>query len=101
MPKIGSESMKWQYFSVKYAIRLDGKKHVPCVCYPINSAYRSTVLDLAKKGTATLYESKVRFLSGKVVDGSVTVEATTPTIVPAATHVPVVQFSSDSPSSEE
>lgn len=96
MAKISAEDAKWQFFSVNSAVRIDGKKHIPCICYPITSAYRTAVLALAKDGKAALYESAVRFLSGKVKKQAEETTARTPHIVAAQPTVSVSEFSSDS-----
>lgn len=55
---------KWKYFSVRNPVLLDGKKLVSSVCYPIDRAKLGALEELAGKGKITLYEERMRFVSG-------------------------------------
>lgn len=56
------------YFSVKKEIKLGGKVFIPCVCYPVTAPLELTVKKLAKEGRAVIYEERVFFQNGKVIE---------------------------------
>ena len=56
------------YFSVKKEIKLGGKVFIPCVCYAVTVPLELTVKKLAKEGRAVIYEERVFFQNGKVIE---------------------------------
>lgn len=52
------------YFSVKNAIKLNGKKYIPCVCYEVTKLLELTVEKLVKEGKAYTYGYKSVFVNG-------------------------------------
>ena len=56
---------KYRYFSVKYAMQINGVPHRPSMCYPIRgAAMEHTVMDLITKGDARGFTEEVRFVTG-------------------------------------
>lgn len=53
------------YFSVKNAIKLGGKKYLPCICYEVTKMLALTVEKLVKEGKAYTYEYKSHFVNGQ------------------------------------
>ena len=56
-----------KYFAVRKVLKIGGKKHIPSVCYPITDDIAGTVNELVAQNLATLYDEKVRFMSGRAV----------------------------------
>lgn len=52
------------YFSVKNAIKLGGKKYLPCICYEVTKVLELTVEKLVKEGKAITYAYKSYFVNG-------------------------------------
>ena len=58
----------YRFFSVVNAVRMNGQRRVPCVCYPIADSELKEMEKLAAKGVVRLYKSQVRFVSGKAIE---------------------------------
>ena len=56
------------FFSVKSSIKIAGKVYTPCVCYALPEALKATIEKLAKEEKAYIYENKVFFQNGKVIE---------------------------------
>lgn len=65
------------FFSVIKPIRIGGRIYRPCICYEIASYLRSTVEKLEKEGTARIYNERVYFCNGKIVEKEVAKENVT------------------------
>jgi hypothetical protein len=56
------------FFSVKSAVKIAGKVYVPCVCYALPEALKPTLDKMVKEGKAYIYDHKVAFQNGKVIE---------------------------------
>ena len=56
------------FFSVKSAVKIAGKVYIPCVCYPLSDFLRATVEKMVKEERAYIYDHKVAFQNGKVLE---------------------------------
>lgn len=56
------------FFSVKSSVKIAGKVYTPCVCYPVTDFLKATVDNMAKEDKAFLYEYRVFFQNGKVIE---------------------------------
>jgi hypothetical protein len=56
------------FFSVKKTIRMGGKVYIPCVCYEADKSLELTLSKLSAEGKAVLYDERVFFQNGKVID---------------------------------
>ena len=56
------------FFSVKSAVKIAGKVYVPCVCYALPEALKPTLEKMVKEGKAYIYDHKVAFQNGKVIE---------------------------------
>jgi hypothetical protein len=56
------------FFSVKNTIRMGGKVYIPCVCYEADKSLEPTLSKLSAEGKAVLYNERVFFQNGKVID---------------------------------
>jgi hypothetical protein len=56
------------FFSVKSAVKIAGKVYVPCICYPLPDFLRATIEKMVKEERAYIYEHKVAFQNGKVLE---------------------------------
>lgn len=56
------------FFSVKSSVKIAGKVYTPCVCYPVTDFLKATVDKMAKEDKAFLYEDRVFFQNGKVIE---------------------------------
>lgn len=65
------------FFSVKAPIKIGGKKFIPCVCYEITPYLQLTVEQLVKEGKVTLYDERVFFCNGKIIEKKETVKEVT------------------------
>lgn len=63
-----ADNKKWKYYSVKNPVKINGRKKIPSVCYPIAHQDLPSMESLAAQGTVILYENKVRFVSGKPIE---------------------------------
>lgn len=53
------------FFSVKSAMKINGKVYIPCVCYSVVKGLEMTVADLVAKGKAKQFEDIAYFQNGK------------------------------------
>lgn len=56
------------FFSVKRALKIAGKIYIPCICYPVTKFLERTVNKLSDEGKAVIYEDRVFFQNGKVIE---------------------------------
>ena len=63
------------FFSVKSAVKIAGKVYIPCVCYALPDFLKPTIEKMVAEGRAYVYDHKVAFHNGKVIDK----KETTPT----------------------
>ncbi len=56
------------FFSVKSPTKIAGKVYTPCVCYPLPDVLKPTIDKMIKEGKAYIYNSKVFFQNGKVLE---------------------------------
>lgn len=56
------------FFSVKRALKIAGKTYIPCICYPVTKFLERTVNKLSDEGKAVIYEDRVFFQNGKVIE---------------------------------
>lgn len=56
------------FFSVKRALKIAGKTYIPCICYPVTKFLERTVSKLSDEGKAVIYEDRVFFQNGKVIE---------------------------------
>lgn len=56
------------FFSVKSAVKIAGKVYTPCVCYPLSDFLRATIEKMVKEDKAYIYDHKVAFQNGKVLE---------------------------------
>ena len=70
-----------KFFAVKKVLKIGGRKHIPSVCYPITEDITGTISGLVTDGLATIFDEKVRFISGRAVTAGAHPEAEEPKIV--------------------
>ena len=63
------------FFSVKSAVKIAGKVYIPCVCYALPDFLKPTIEKMVAEGRAYVYDHKVAFQNGKVIEK----KETTPT----------------------
>jgi hypothetical protein len=56
------------FFVVKNAISIGGKPFKPCICYEVTPYLELTVNKLVKEGKVDLFENRVFFQNGKVLE---------------------------------
>lgn len=56
------------YFSVKSPVKIDGKVYTPCVCYILPDVLVPTIEKMVKEEKAYIYDHKVAFQNGKVIE---------------------------------
>lgn len=56
------------FFSVKRVLKIAGKTYIPCVCYPVTKFLERTVNKLSDEGKAVIYDDRVFFQNGKVIE---------------------------------
>lgn len=56
------------FFSVKSAVKIAGKVYTPCICYPLPDFLRATIEKMVKEEKAYIYDHKVAFQNGKVLE---------------------------------
>ena len=56
------------FFSVKQSVKILGKVYTPCVCYALPEILVPTIEKLVKEEKAYIYDHKVYFQSGKVLE---------------------------------
>lgn len=66
------------FFSVKNMIKIGGKAFRPCVCYELTPYLELTVKKLAEEGKVTIYDHRVFFCNGKVIEKKAEVEQPKP-----------------------
>lgn len=59
------------FFSVKSAVKIAGKVYIPCVCYPLSDFLRATIEKMVTEERAYIYDHKVAFQNGKVLEKKV------------------------------
>lgn len=59
------------FFSVKSAVRIAGKVYIPCVCYALPDFLKATIEKMVKEERAYIYDHKVAFQNGKVLEKKV------------------------------
>ena len=65
------------YFSVKSSVKIDNKVYTPCVCYALPDVLASTVNKMVEDGKAYIYDHKVAFQNGKVLEKKLEVKEKT------------------------
>ena len=55
------------FFSVKSPVKIAGKVYTPCVCYALTDYLKATIEKMAKEERAYIYDHKVAFQNGKVI----------------------------------
>jgi len=66
------------FFSVKSPVKIAGKVYTPCVCYALPDFLKLTVEKMVKEEKAYIYDHKVFFQNGKVIEKK---EAVKPAVV--------------------
>ena len=56
------------FFSVKTSVKIAGKVYTPCVCYALTDFLKATVEKMVAEGKAYIYDHKVAFQNGKVLE---------------------------------
>ena len=56
------------FFSVKSAVKIAGKVYIPCVCYALPDFLRATIEKMVAEERAYIYDHKVAFQNGKVLE---------------------------------
>lgn len=56
------------FFSVKSAVKIAGKVYTPCVCYALSDMLEPTISKMVAEGKAYIYDNKVAFQNGKVIE---------------------------------
>lgn len=56
------------FFSVKTPVKILGKIYTPCVCYEVADVLKVTIDKLVAEGKAVVYEQRVFFQNGKVLE---------------------------------
>lgn len=59
------------FFSVKSAVKIAGKVYIPCICYPLSDFLRATIEKMVAEERANIYDHKVAFQNGKVLEKKV------------------------------
>ena len=59
------------FFSVKSSVKIAGKVYTPCVCYALPDVLKATVEKMVAEGKAYIYDHKVAFQNGKVLEKEV------------------------------
>ena len=59
------------FFSVKTPTKIAGKVYTPCVCYPLPDVLKPTIDKMIEEGKAYIYNNKVFFQNGKVLEKKV------------------------------
>jgi hypothetical protein len=59
------------FFSVKTPTKIAGKVYTPCVCYPLPDVLKPTIEKMVKEEKAYIYDTKVFFQNGKVIEKKV------------------------------
>lgn len=56
------------FFSVKTPTKIAGKVYTPCVCYPLPDTLKPTIEKMENEEKAYIYNCKVAFQNGKVLE---------------------------------
>jgi len=56
------------FFSVKSAVKIAGKVYIPCICYALPDFLKATIEKMVKEERAYIYDHKVAFQNGKVLE---------------------------------
>lgn len=56
------------YFSVKSPVKIIGKVYTPCICYALPDVLVPTIEKMVKEEKAYIYDHKVAFQNGKVIE---------------------------------
>lgn len=56
------------FFSVKATTKIAGKVYTPCVCYALPDVLRATIDKMVAEDRAYIYDHKVFFQNGKVIE---------------------------------
>lgn len=56
------------FFSVKSSVKIAGKVYTPCVCYALPDVLKATVEKMVAERKAYIYDHKVAFQNGKVIE---------------------------------
>jgi hypothetical protein len=56
------------FFSVKSSVKIAGKVYTPCVCYALSDFLKPTVEKMVAEEKAHIYDHKVAFQNGKVIE---------------------------------
>lgn len=56
------------FFSVKSSVKIAGKVYTPCVCYALPDFLKPTVEKMVAEEKAYIYDHKVAFQNGKVIE---------------------------------
>lgn len=56
------------FFSVKTTVKIAGKVYTPCVCYALPEVLAPTISKMVNEGKAYIYDKKVYFQNGKVLE---------------------------------
>lgn len=59
------------FFSVKSAVKIAGKVYIPCVCYSLSDFLKATIEKMVAEERAYIYDHKVAFQNGKVLEKKV------------------------------
>lgn len=59
------------FFSVKSAVKIAGKVYTPCVCYALSEVLKATIEKMVAEERAYIYDHKVAFQNGKVIEKKV------------------------------
>ena len=59
------------FFSVKTPTKIAGKVYTPCICYPLPDVLKPTIEKMVKDEKAYIYDTKVFFQNGKVIEKKV------------------------------
>lgn len=55
------------FFSVRKNYRIGGRLYQPCICYELTRELEDTIKGLVTKGTARLYNERVFFQNGNIL----------------------------------
>ena len=56
------------FFSVKSSVKIAGKVYTPCVCYALPDVLAPTINKMVAEEKAYIYDHKVAFQNGKVLE---------------------------------
>lgn len=88
------------FFSVKSAVKIAGKVYTPCVCYALSDTLKATIEKMVAEERAYIYDHKVAFQNGKVLEKREVVEES-PVIEKKSKKAKKEELREDVPSPEE